>query len=191
VLNPAASPRRSSLRLIALAIACAGGSMAMVACGTQGVSVPKSSSYHAGAVLFAEHCSGCHTLTAVGAKGSATNIKDRLRNQGPNFDVRHETVENVLYAIRNGGFSGVIMPQNIVVGEEAQQVARFLAAYAGTKAQNVPSVEIPPEEATEAGGASPAGGAGSGATGAGGAPATGGTPASGAGAATTHSAAHK
>jgi cytochrome c551 len=115
--NPAARSRRPSPRLIALTIACAGGSLAMVACGSQGVSVPASSPYHSGAVLFAEHCSGCHTLTAVGAEGSATNVKDRLRNQGPNFDVRHETVENVLYAIRNGGFSGVIMPQNIVLGE--------------------------------------------------------------------------
>jgi Cytochrome C oxidase, cbb3-type, subunit III len=131
------------------------------ACGTQGVSVPRSSPYYRGAVLFKEHCSGCHTLSVVGAEGSATNVKDRLRNQGPNFNVRHETVENVLYAIRNGGFSGVIMPQNVVVGEEAQEVAKFLAAYAGTKAPKVPSVEIPPEEAThnagEAGGATGAG----------------------------------
>jgi mono/diheme cytochrome c family protein len=191
VLNRAASLRRPSVRLIALALACAGGSMAMAACGTQGVSVPKSSPYHAGAVLFAEHCSGCHTLTAVGASGSATNVKDRLRNQGPNFDVRHETVENVLYAIRNGGFSGVIMPQNIVVGEEAEQVAHFLAAYAGTKSQQVPSVEIPPEEPTEGAGASAAPAGGTGATGTTGAPATGGTPASGAGAAAKHGAAHK
>ena len=39
----------------------------------------------------------------------------------------------VLYAIRNGGFSGAIMPQNIVTGEDAQAVARFLAKYSGTK----------------------------------------------------------
>jgi hypothetical protein len=97
-------------------------------------------------VLFREHCSGCHTLSVVGAMGSATNVKDRLRNQGPNFNVRKETVENVLYAIHNGGFSGAIMPQNVVVGTEAQQVARFLATYAGTKSPTVPSVEIPSEE---------------------------------------------
>jgi cytochrome c551 len=159
----------------------------MAACGSQGVSVPASSPYHSGAVLFAEHCSGCHTLTAVGAEGSATNVKDRLRNQGPNFDVRHETVENVLYAIRNGGFSGVIMPQNIVLGEEAQEVARFLAAYAGTKAQNVPSVEIPPEEPSAGAGGATGGKGATGPTGA----ATGGTPASGTSTAKTHTATHK
>jgi hypothetical protein len=37
----------------------------------------------------------------------------------------------VVYAIRNGGFSGAIMPQNIVVGDDAQKVAAFVAKYAG------------------------------------------------------------
>jgi len=37
----------------------------------------------------------------------------------------------VLFAIRNGGFSGAIMPANIVVGKDAERVADFLAAYSG------------------------------------------------------------
>jgi hypothetical protein len=37
----------------------------------------------------------------------------------------------VLFAIRNGGFSGAIMPANIVVGKDAQAVAAFLSKYAG------------------------------------------------------------
>ena len=35
------------------------------------------------------------------------------------------------YAIRNGGFSGAIMPANIVVGDDADKVAEFLAEYSG------------------------------------------------------------
>ncbi len=42
-------------------------------------------------------------------------------------------MDNVLYAIRNGGYSGAIMPQNIVVGEDAQAVAEFVAEYAGRR----------------------------------------------------------
>jgi len=172
VLKPAASAPRSPTRAIALALAAIAVAAALAACGTQGISVPKSSAYYKGAVLFQEHCSGCHSLAVVGAYGSATNIRDRLRNQGPNFNYRKETVENVLFAIRNGGFSGVIMPQNIVLGEEAQEVAHFLAAYAGEESQKVPTVEIPPEEATEAAAKA------SGASGASGTPtATGGTAA--------------
>ena len=34
----------------------------------------------------------------------------------------------------NGGFSGSIMPANVVVGQDAQKVARFVSQYAGTKA---------------------------------------------------------
>lgn len=176
MLNRAVNPRGA--RIGPLALACIAGAIGVSACGTQGVSVPKSSPYYRGAVLFSEHCSGCHSLSVVGAEGSATNVKDRLRTQGPNFNVRKETVENVLYAIRNGGFSGVIMPQNVVVGEEAQDVAKFLAAYAGSKAQKVPSVEIPPEEPSS-------GATGTGATGAH-ATTGGGTPAPAAGATHTH-----
>ena len=57
---------------------------------------------------------------------------------GPNFNIRKENAEQVLFAIRNGGFSGAIMPENIVVGNEAQEVAQFLAAYSGKQRQNVP-----------------------------------------------------
>ena len=44
-----------------------------------------------GAKLFAERCAGCHTLDVVGAQGGATEIHDRERVDGPNFNVRRET----------------------------------------------------------------------------------------------------
>jgi mono/diheme cytochrome c family protein len=118
---------------------CAG---VLGACGSQGISVSKSSPYYRGAVLFRDHCSGCHTLATVGAQGSATSIKDRLRTNGPNFNIRKENPEQVLYAIHNGGFSGAIMPENIVLGTEAREVANFLAKYSGLQAQKVPTVNI-------------------------------------------------
>ena len=127
-----------------LLLACAA---ALGACGSQGVSVSKSSSYYRGAVLFRDHCSGCHTLAVVGAEGSATSIANRVKTNGPNFNIRKEDVEQVLYAIRNGGFSGAIMPENIVVGKEAQEVAAFLAKYSGLQKQVVPSTNIPQTEA--------------------------------------------
>ncbi|HZL47986.1 MAG TPA: c-type cytochrome [Solirubrobacteraceae bacterium] len=120
-------------------LACAA---AVGGCGSQGISVPKSSPYYRGAVIFRDHCSGCHTLAAVGAEGSATSIKDRLRTNGPNFNFRKENPEQVLYAIHNGGFSGAIMPENIVLGTEAREVANFLTKYSGLQAQKVPTVNI-------------------------------------------------
>jgi mono/diheme cytochrome c family protein len=120
-------------------LACAG---ALGACGSQGIQVAKTSPYHHGAVLFRDHCSGCHTLSVVGAQGSATSIGNRIKQNGPNFNIRKENVEQALYAIRNGGFSGAIMPQNIVVGPEALAIASFLEKYSGRQAQKVPATNI-------------------------------------------------
>ena len=85
--------------------------------GEQGLSVSEDDPNYNGAVLFADRCSGCHTLDAAGSQGTGNRA---ARTQGPNLDQRTETYEDALFAIQNGGFSGAIMPQNIVVGEEAQ-----------------------------------------------------------------------
>jgi len=123
-------PRMKPRRLLCVLGAAAVASFA-AGCGSKSVSVPEGDSARTGAELFASHCSGCHTLDVAGTQGSATKIRDRERVDGPNFNTRPENVDFVLYAIRNGGASGGIMPENIVVGEEAQKVAEFLAEYAG------------------------------------------------------------
>ena len=130
------------MKTLVLATTLLVAALGMSACGSQGISVAKTSPYYRGAVLFRDHCSGCHTLAVVGAQGSATSIKDRLKTNGPNFNIRKENVEQALYAIRNGGFSGAIMPENIVVGSNAQAVAEFLAKYSGLKAEKVPTTNI-------------------------------------------------
>jgi mono/diheme cytochrome c family protein len=135
-------PRMSAqLKLAATLVAAVVAAVGVSACGTQGIQLSKSSPYYKGAALFLQRCSGCHTLSVVGAEGSATSIKDRLRTNGPNFDFRKEQYDQVLYAIRNGGFSGAIMPQNIVLGVQAREVATFLARYSGLQAPKVPSIE--------------------------------------------------
>ena len=111
------------------------------ACGTQRISVPKQPGqpaqgavYH-GATLFSQRCAGCHTLSYAGTHGSAPNPRDAQSNSGPNFDKRCERpIDRILYAIENGGFSGAYMPQNIVVGEDAVDVAKFVAQYSGRQA---------------------------------------------------------
>jgi mono/diheme cytochrome c family protein len=106
--------------IFAVATALASG------CGSEGVEVDDR-----GAQLFSERCAGCHTLKAAGTEGSIAGEPPT----GPNLDGRRLTEEEALFAIQNGGFSGAIMPQNIVVGEDAKAVASFLAKYAGTEAE--------------------------------------------------------
>jgi mono/diheme cytochrome c family protein len=115
----------------ALAAAAAIGLMAC-GFGEQDITVSKEDPTYNGAVLFATHCSGCHTLSAAGTQGTGNRGE---RTQGPNLDERTETYDDALFAIQNGGFSGAIMPQNIVVGKEAEEVARFVAKYAGEEAE--------------------------------------------------------
>ena len=54
---------------------------------------------------------------------------------GPNFNTRKVERDQVLYAIANGGFSSGPMPQDILVGEDAEKVADFLAKYSGATAE--------------------------------------------------------
>jgi mono/diheme cytochrome c family protein len=116
-----------------LALLCVVAAALAVGCGGE-IEVPEDeTAAHDGAVLFYERCSGCHSLDAANAYGSKPPgaLQGGERTNGPNFNVRQVSRDDALYAIRNGGFSGAIMPANIVVGEDADLVADFLAEYSG------------------------------------------------------------
>jgi mono/diheme cytochrome c family protein len=75
-----------------------------------------------GRELFGQHCQQCHTLRAAGAIGQVGPDLDRLR---PSEDV-------VLDAIENGRARGQgRMPADLVQGQDARDVASFVAAVAG------------------------------------------------------------
>lgn len=121
------------MRAVAITSTVIAIAFSLTACGfgNEGISVPSSSPEREGAELFAANCSGCHTLGAAGATGSGNG---GTRVQGPNLDQRTLNATDALFAIQNGGASGAIMPQNIVVGDEAEAVADFLVKYAGSDA---------------------------------------------------------
>src|SRR4051812_11170140 len=105
--------------------------LVLAGCGQGKLEVDQAQ--HTGAELFNQHCSGCHSLQAANSYGSkaAGQLAGGERTNGPNFNVRKENKDDILFAIRNGGFSGAIMPANIVVGGDADAVATFLSKYAG------------------------------------------------------------
>jgi mono/diheme cytochrome c family protein len=116
-----------------LALLCALAAALAAGCGGE-IEVPEDdSAARQGAILFYERCSGCHSLDAANSYGSkpAGALQGGERTNGPNFNVRQVSRDDALYAIRNGGFSGAIMPANIVVGDDADLVADFLAEYSG------------------------------------------------------------
>jgi mono/diheme cytochrome c family protein len=120
-------------------LACSLAALAAAAAGCGGgtdLEPPEDQAdVHRGAELFHERCGGCHTMKAADTRGSkpAGSVAAGERTNGPNFDVRKESREDVLFAIRNGGYSGAIMPANIVTGKDAQDVALFLERYAGSE----------------------------------------------------------
>jgi mono/diheme cytochrome c family protein len=127
--------RRVAVVPLLAAVAFAAG------CGTEGVDLPadETASIENGAEIFYNRCGACHTLSASGQQGSSSDVNSREYKDGPNFDQRVEERDQVLYAIRNGGFSSGPMPQNIVVGQDAEDVADFVAKYSGSEVARAPA----------------------------------------------------
>jgi mono/diheme cytochrome c family protein len=117
-----------------LAISCVLVAAVLAGCGGD-IEVPESDqTAHRGAELFYQRCSGCHTFAKANAYGSKPEgqLQGGERTNGPNFNVRKVARDDALFAIRNGGFSGAIMPANIVTGQDAEDVATFLDKYSGS-----------------------------------------------------------
>src|SRR3954454_12869372 len=122
--------------LVAACVAVAAAFAA--ACGSASIELKADDPNHEGAQIFVERCGACHTLSVAGTQGSATKVTDKENVDVPSFEARKENVDDVLYAIENGGFSGAIMPENLVTGQEARKVAEFLSKYAGPGAPKPP-----------------------------------------------------
>ena len=72
--------------------------------------------------VFAKYCSTCHTLKASNAVGKV----------GPNLDVLHPPKGLIFDAIAKGRARGQgQMPAGLVDGQDAQDVAAYVAAAAG------------------------------------------------------------
>jgi mono/diheme cytochrome c family protein len=75
-----------------------------------------------GRATFARYCATCHTLNASNAVGKV----------GPNLDALHPPKALIVDAIAKGRAQGRgQMPAGLVTGEEAQDVAAYVAAVAG------------------------------------------------------------
>jgi mono/diheme cytochrome c family protein len=68
--------------------------------------------------VFASTCGGCHTLKAAGTSGSI----------GPNLDELKPDAARVQAALKSGPGA---MPENLLTGDDAQQVADYVASNAG------------------------------------------------------------
>ena len=73
--------------------------------------------------LFRATCASCHSLAAINARGVT----------GPNLDeIGQVTKQRILEAIKIGGTGQGRMPPRLIEGENAEKVAEYVAAVAGT-----------------------------------------------------------
>ena len=130
--------RKALLLLLALAAAAS-----LSGCGTGGLATARGDQQN-GAQLFTSKCGGCHQLQAAGTQG----------NIGPNLDAafagdreqgfKDDTISSVvLDQIR---LASAPMPRNLVRGQDAVDVADYVAATAGV---NGPEAKAPSTRSTD------------------------------------------
>lgn len=99
-----------------------------------------SASLEEGQALFEDNCGNCHTLYAAGTDGNfGPDLDTTLAEQGPpEGESAEETIEStkerVLSAIEkgvDGTTTSGRMPPGILSGEQAEEVAEFVAHTAG------------------------------------------------------------
>ncbi len=82
-----------------------------------------------GKLLFANNCGPCHTLAAAGSDGVVGPNLDQVLAPGGN--ATYEGSYNRAISAITCGFGNGRMPAGILQGENAQEVAAFVGAYAG------------------------------------------------------------
>jgi mono/diheme cytochrome c family protein len=117
------------------AIPAAACALLLAACGGNselgGGGIPQGNDVAAGKELFIQSCGACHAMADAGTQGTVgPNMDDAFagsRAQG----FEESTFEQVLrWHIAFPGI-GLGMPANLVVGEDADNVAAYVARYAG------------------------------------------------------------
>jgi mono/diheme cytochrome c family protein len=90
--------------------------------------VEASDQLQKGKTLFRSTCASCHTLAAVNARGITGPDLDRI---GLNAGTRQAAQTRILSAIKIGGTGQGRMPSGLLQGQNAQQVAAYVASVAG------------------------------------------------------------
>jgi mono/diheme cytochrome c family protein len=135
-------------RRLALWATLGGVALATAGCGTGGISAGKADTSN-GKALFQQKCGSCHTLADAGTQGKVgPNLDDAFagpRSEG--FDdstFRNVVHDQILYPVQEP--VGYIttpdgkqqrapgMPADLVTGQDAQDVAAYVASVAGVAA---------------------------------------------------------
>lgn len=123
------------MRLAALACACSLAlGLAVAGCGGQiggGGVVGASGDAASGKQLFVEHCGSCHTMSDAGTSGTiGPNMDDAFAGSREQGFEESTFADVVRWQISYPGI-GLGMPADLVTGQDADDVAAYVARYAG------------------------------------------------------------
>ena len=123
----------SSRFLLAAALLVAG--LSATGCGSVAASNEAGSSF-AGKTLFTQQCGSCHTLADAGTKGTiGPNLDEAFANvkkQGYDESTIRDVVRGqIAYPTAEPPTGDAGMPPNLVTGDDAWDVASYVAAVAG------------------------------------------------------------
>ena len=123
-----------SRRFVAGAVVAAGVVLAATACGTGGLGAKGDTSN--GQKLFVASCGGCHVLAAAGTNGTTGPSLDAafaedVKEGYPPSSIRAVVLDQIRFAV-------LPMPANLVKGQDAQDVATYVASVAGVNGAEAP-----------------------------------------------------
>lgn len=124
-------------RLLAAAAGLAAVAGLVAGCGAGPVGYSKGTGDRAhGKELFTQTCGGCHTLSDAGTKGQVGPNLDDAFLQSRRNGLGQSTIQQVVrgqiaYPITNTSTGTPGMPKDLVEGQDAEDVASYVAAVAG------------------------------------------------------------
>ena len=141
-----------AIRLIATIVA------ATAIVGLTGCDLGPKANLDKGQQLFTQKCGSCHTLTGAGTNGDiGPNLDYAFKNaraSGMDSDTIKGVVEYQIAHARPAATQAtdVYMPQDLVTGEDASDVAAYVASVAGVPGIKAPVFAPPQFFATNCGG---------------------------------------
>jgi cbb3-type cytochrome c oxidase subunit III len=113
---------------VALASLALAAAFAAAGCGTVGRSTSGDVSH--GKTLFNKQCASCHTLADAGSKGAIGPNLDDAFAKGRDQGFKSSTIQDVVRG--QIAYAEGVMPKDLVKGDDANDVAAYVAACAGT-----------------------------------------------------------
>lgn len=135
--------RARARRRTGLAVAVGALAVLVAGCGALGYTSGKADKAN-GKKLFSKNCSSCHTLADAGTTGTIGPDLDYAFKQDLAVGMTEDTIRQVVrgqiaYAIAETSTGSPGMPKDLVKGQDANDVAAYVASVAGKTAAAAPA----------------------------------------------------